>query len=54
MNDFTKKELKLIIGWAEVYTEFGHSWTYRLNKPLMEKIAVMINSHPDEDEHEEE
>lgn len=34
MNDFTKKELEDMLKWANVYTEFGTSWTYKLHKPL--------------------
>jgi hypothetical protein len=47
MNDFTKEELESILNWGEVYTEFGHSWTYKIHKPLMEKIQSMINNYCD-------
>lgn len=47
MNDFTKDELENIMSWAEVYTEFGCSWTYPAHKPLIEKIQSMLDNHTD-------
>ncbi len=45
MNDFTKKELEDMLKWANVYTEFGTSWTYKLYKPLMDKIQSIIDEY---------
>ncbi len=44
MNNFTKEELEDILGWADVYSEFGRSWTYKLDKPLIDKIQSMIDN----------
>lgn len=43
MNQFTKEELEDLVSWREVYTEFGDSWTDRLQRPLIEKIQSMRN-----------
>ncbi len=45
MNDFTKEELKDIINWGDVYTEFGNSWTNKVHRPLIEKIQSMIDKY---------
>jgi len=45
MNDFTKEELETILKWADTYHDFGTDWTYKLNKPLMDKIRLMIDNY---------
>ena len=45
INSFTKEELKTILSWAGVYCEFGACWTYKLHKPLIDKIQSMIDSY---------
>lgn len=42
MNDFTKNELKDILSWADVYTQFGTSWTTKIHLPLIQKIEKML------------
>ncbi len=49
MINFTKKELESILNWGNVYTEFGMSWTYKMHKPLMDKIEAMIENYCDND-----
>lgn len=46
MNDFIKDELLQLLEWAEIYTEFGFSWTKELEMPLIEKIQSMIDDYP--------
>ena len=50
MNDFTKEELESIIDFAEVYNDFGSSWTYELHKPLISKIQSMIDNYCESEE----
>lgn len=45
MNDFTKDELEKLLSWADVYTEFGRSWTTKLQMPLIDKIQSMIDNY---------
>jgi hypothetical protein len=45
MNDFTKEELEDILNWADVYTEAGACWTYRLHEQLIKKIQSMIENY---------
>lgn len=45
MNGFTEEELKDILNFADVYTEFGSSWTYDCHKPLIDKIKSMIDNY---------
>lgn len=45
MNDFTKDELEDLISWADVYTEFGRSWTDKVHRPLIDKIQCMIDNY---------
>ncbi len=45
MNDFTKEELASMLNWGDVYSEFGHSWTYKITKPLMDKLQSMIENY---------
>lgn len=45
MNDFTKEELEDILSWGDVYNEFGQSFAYELNKPLLDKIQSMIDNY---------
>ena len=50
MNDLTKKQHKDIMSWANVYTEFGQSWTYKLHKPLMDKVLSLIDNYCEHDD----
>jgi hypothetical protein len=45
MNNFTKEELESILNWGDVYCEFGASWSYKVHKPLIDKIQSMIDSY---------
>lgn len=45
MNDFTKEELESMLNWGDVYSEFGQSWTYKIMKPLMDKIQSKIDNY---------
>jgi len=45
VNDFTQNELEQLISWGNVYTDFGRSWTNKLNRPLIEKIQSMIENY---------
>ena len=45
MNDFTKDELESIKSWGEVYTEFGNSWTDKINRALIDKIQSLIDNY---------
>ena len=45
MNDLTKEEIESILDWGNVYVEFGHSFTYKLHKPLIDKISSMIENY---------
>jgi hypothetical protein len=45
MNDFTKEELKKILSWADMYTEFGTSWVTKAQMPLIDKIQSMIDNY---------
>jgi len=45
MNDFTKEELKQLLAWGNVYTEFGCSWTAKLQATLLPKIQSMIDNY---------
>ena len=47
MNYFTKEDLDSILSWANVYTEFGTSWTYKLHKSLIDRILFMIDNYCD-------
>lgn len=49
MNDFTKEELDSILSWACVYNELGASWTYNLEKPLIDKIQHMLDNYCEHD-----
>jgi hypothetical protein len=51
MSDFKREELQSMLQWANVYCNFGHCWSYKLHKPLIDKIQLMIdNSCEPEDE----
>lgn len=45
MNDFTKEELESMLNWGDVYSEFGQSWTYKIMKPLMDKLQSKIDNY---------
>ncbi len=49
MNDFTKEELESISNWADVYCDFGLCWTYKLHKPLIDKIKAMIDNYGEQE-----
>jgi len=51
MNDFTKEELEDLVSWGNVYTEFGHSWTDRMHRPLIEKLQSLIDNYCNQNEH---
>lgn len=42
---FMKAELETIHNWGDVYCEFGQSWTYGAEKPLIDKIQSMIDNY---------
>jgi hypothetical protein len=50
MNDFTKEELETISSWGNVYTEFGEHFTFKLHKPLIDKITSLIDNYCMHDE----
>jgi hypothetical protein len=52
VKDFTKDELEDILNWADVYIEFGTSWTFEDNKPLIDKIQSMIDNYCEHDLYE--
>lgn len=45
MTNFTKEELESLSSWGDVYTEFGMSWTYKMHKPLLDKLQFMIENY---------
>ncbi len=45
MNDFTKEELESIANWGNVYTEFGCSWSDKIERPLINKVQSMIDNY---------
>jgi hypothetical protein len=45
MNNFTKEELKILISWGELYTEFGSCWTDKIHRPLLDKVKNMIRNN---------
>lgn len=47
MNEFTKEELRDILNWASVYIQ-GSEMSYRVHKPLIEKIKSMIDSYKED------
>lgn len=49
MNDFTKEDLETLAKWGEVYTEFGNSWVDKTERPLIDKIQLMIDSYCDDE-----
>lgn len=51
MNDFTKEELESMLNWGDVYSEFGYSWTYKITKPLMDKLQCMIDNYCEHEQH---
>ena len=49
MNEFTKEELEDLLIWGEVYTDFGNSWTDKIQRPLLDKIQSMIDNYCEHD-----
>ncbi len=49
MNDLTKEELEDILNWADVYTQLGTCWTYKIHESLIGKIKAMIENYCEHD-----
>lgn len=45
MNNFTKEELEDILSWADVYCVGVTDLSYKLYKPLIDKIQQMIDNY---------